>query len=244
MLKPFDVDIYLTRPQASMTSGCGGDCSVRGDGIGEPPSLAPGWHAAIYIDELYLRLGATHTRSLERLAGLFIPAVAAAESTAAKLARGPGSTRIVSGSRGGGPTHADDLITLERVESLEYAERGANVRPRPGQAVFYGISAFQPDVQEENIDGSAADGDGSSEEDDWVICCEWQYWSLRRVAQVGLPCAPVVGSIPLVDGLVIDSLEVELRFVDPLTGSFKVRRHNWFVRCSKNGLLLSAAGFA
>lgn len=242
VLKPFDVDIHLTRPQANSANDCGGNNSGSVDSTGESSSLAPGWHAAIYIDELYLRVGATHTHSLERLAGLFIPAVAAAESTAAKLARGPGSPRTVAGARGGGPTHADDLFVLERVESFEYVGRGAAVKPRPGQAVFYGIDALQSDAREEKIDASAGDGNGSNDEEDgWVTCCEWQYWGLRRVAQIALPCAPVVGGVPLVDGLVVDSLEVELSFVDPLTGNFKVRRCDWFeVSC----LFLSAAAVA
>ena len=66
-------------------------------------------------------------------------------------------------------------------------------------------------------------------DDGWVHCCEWRYWGLRRVAQIALPYAPLSGSVPLLEGLAIDSLEVELSFVNPLTQTLEVRPAEWRV---------------
>lgn len=220
VLKPFDVDIHLTRPQPNGASGSGGS---SGNGARKPTSSTLGWHAGIHVDDLYLRVGATHTFSLERLARLFIPALVAVESTADKLTRGPSGPRTASVARGRGAAHANDLLVLERVEAPDYVRGEKIVKPRPGQAVFYGLGTRQLDAQEEATSGPSAKGaDGG--EDGWVVCCEWKYSGLRRISQLSLPCASVAEGLPLVSRLVVDELEMELSFVDPLTGDFKVRR--------------------
>lgn len=225
VLKPFDVDIHLTRPQPNGASGSVGGSGNRGR---NPTSSAVGWHAGIHVDDLYLRVGATHTSSLERLARLFIPALVAVESTADKLTRGPSGPRTVPGARGRGAAHANDLLVLERVEALDVVGGDEIVKPRPGQAVFYGLSTRHPDAQVEAASAARARGaDGG--EDGWVVCCEWQYSGLRRISQLSLPCAPVAGGLPLVSTVLVDELEVELSFVDPLTGDFKVRWCTWSV---------------
>lgn len=187
-----------------------------------------GWHAGIYLDELYLRFGAAHTRSLELLANLFLPALAAAEHTAAELARGRqragGRMAGRQGQSGGG--RVDDLRVLERVECSEIAGE-AEAKPGPGQAVFYGIGT-PGGGRREHEDAAAGRTHAAAQEreaggDGWVQCCEWHYWGLRRVVQIALPRAPLRGRVPLLDGLVLDSLEVELSFLDPLTATFEVR---------------------
>lgn len=219
MLKPFDVDVLLTRTQANASDG-GGDNGAR------CCLQEQGWQAAINVDKLYFRLSAAHTRSLERLADLFIPAVATAQLTAVELARGAGHRAAVTSVRGGGLTHADDLRVLQGVESSDFIEETA-LRPRPGQAVFYGVGALAPTASEEGV-GANAEEPG---EDDWVTCCMWHYWGLRRVVQLTLPREPLSESVSLLEGLVLDSLEVELSFVDPLTGKFKAsgtwQTENW-----------------
>ncbi|CAM9524405.1 unnamed protein product [Scytosiphon promiscuus] len=223
VLKPFDVDVHLTRPRVNAGRVAAVDRITLGG------SAAQGWHAGVYVDELYLRFGPLHTRSLERLIDMFLPAVAAAETTAVELARGPrtrGTTAAKQDQSGG---RIDDLVALDRLECAALAGRNGDVTPKPGQAVFYGVEAPRAG-REEGTGGARAGGANPSEttleeegqdDDGWVHCCQWRYWGLRRVAQIGLPHALLRGTVPLLEGLVVDSLEVELSWVDPLTGQFQ-----------------------
>ncbi|CAM9091454.1 unnamed protein product [Hapterophycus canaliculatus] len=222
VLKPFDVDVHLTRPGANA-----GRVTAVG-GIAQGVSSAQGWHAGVYLDELYLRFGPLHTRSLELLVDMFLPAVAAAETTAVELARGRharGTSSVKQDQSGG---RIDDLIALDRLECPVYAGENDAVKPRAGQAVFYGVGAPRTSSGE-RAEGTSASSEISFERteeqgqdsDGWVHCCEWRYWGLRRVAQIALPNVPLRGRVPLLEGLVLDSLEVELSLVDPLTGQFQ-----------------------
>lgn len=215
VLKPFDVDVHLTRPKAN-------SAAVVASNSSEMSAATRGWHAGIYVDQLYARFGAAHARSLERLAEVFLPALAAAELAATELARRQHASARAAGAHGRATSHVNDLRVLERVDCLDYVGEAA-LKPRPGQAVFYGIGTPQESqagghdaALHDNVPEDRVGGGG------WINCCEWHYWGLRRVAQVVLPYAPLCANIPLLEGLVLDSLEVELSFVDPLTGSFKV----------------------
>lgn len=224
VLKPFDFDVHLTRPGANAA----GTASV---GTIAPEFIAAqGWHAGIYVDELYLRFGALHTRSLEFLADLFLPAVAAAELTAVDLARGRRVRGTASGRQGQSGGRVDDLLALDRVECLESAGEANAVKPGPGEAVFYGVGTRQqgsPEGSESastglRTAGAGEEKKGEGDDDGWVHCCKWSYWGLRQVVEIALPHAPLCGNVPLLEGLVVESLEVELSFLDPLTGVFKV----------------------
>ena len=214
ILKPFDIDVHLTRPRADPGAAVG---------IASKLSAARGWHAGVYVDELYLRFGAVHTRSLELLGNLFFPAMAAASLTATKLARGQREHGTVTGRQWQHRGHIGDLRALERVECAESVEE-ATTTPEPGEAVFYGVGAPREGLREG--EGTLAQTSAREQEEGdggWVHCCEWRYWGLRRVAQIALPYAPLRGNVPLLEGLVVDSLEVELSFVDPLTQALEVR---------------------
>lgn len=224
VLKPFDVDVHLTRPKAN------GGAGAAGGVIASQFQAAQGWHAGVYVDELYLRFGPLHTRSLELLADMFVPAVAAAELTAVELSRGQRARGTFSGGQGQREGRVDDLLALDRVDCVGLAGSAAAVEPGPGQAVFFGIGTPGEDSWE-GRDGDRASPRTSEEKeeeeeeeegDGWVHCCEWRYWGPRRVAQIALPSAPLRGSVPLLDGLVLDSLEVELSFVDPSSETYKV----------------------
>ncbi len=224
VLKPFDVDVHMTRPGAS------GTAAAAVGTVASEFHVAQGWHAGVYVDELYLRFGPLHVRSLELLAGIFLPAVAAAELTAVELARGRRARGMASVTPDQLDRRVDDLVTLERVECLEDAGDASAAEPGPGQAVFFGIGRPREGSREEG-GGSTAGSETSEGKDEeakddegWVHCCEWRYWGLRRVAQIALPYAPLRGSVALLDGLVLDFLEVELSFVDPLTETYKVCR--------------------
>lgn len=223
VLKPFDVDVHLTRPKANAAGTAAGVVAAH-------YHAAQGWHAGVYVDELYLRFGPLHTRSLELLTDMFLPAVAAAELTAAELARGQRSRGTFSGGQGQSAGQINDLLALDRVDCVDFAGDATTVKPGPGQAVFFGVGT----PREGSLGGgggasadlSASEGNEAEEQeegDGWVHCCEWRYWGPRRVAQIALPSAPLRGSVPLLDGLVLDSLEVELSFVDPLSETYKVR---------------------
>lgn len=209
VLKPFDLDVHLTRPRED------GNTAV---------SVTPnflfrrGWHAGVYIDEIYLRFGAEHVRNLELLADLFLPAMAAAELTATELMRGQQAQGMAASKQGSSSGRASDLRVLKRVECCEYPEE-TSLRPEPGEAVFYGIGTRQDEGGTAVRTSLPKYEEGG--EDGWVTCCEWHYWGLRRVAQIALPHAPLCGSIPLLEGLIVDSLEVELKLVNPLSGAFE-----------------------
>lgn len=214
ILKPFDIDVHLTRPRADPGAAAG---------IASKLSAARGWHAGVYVDELYLRFGAVHTRSLELLGNLFLPAMAAANLTATKLARGQREHGTVTGRQWQHRGHIGDLRALERVECAESIEE-TTVTPEPGEVVFYGVGAPQEGLREDKDTATQTSALEREERDGgWVHCCEWRYWGLRRVAQIALPYAPLSGSVPLLEGLAVDSLEVELSFVDPLTQTLEVR---------------------
>lgn len=218
VLKPFDLDVHLTRPKASSAA------VVASSSSSEMSAATHGWHAGVYVDQLYARFGAAHARSLERLAEVFIPALAAAELAATELARRQHASARVVGGHGRSASHINDLRVLERVDCLDYVGEAA-LKPRPGQAVFYGVGVATQESQEADEHGAPLDGTVSEDGGGgggWVNCCEWHYWGLRRVAQVVLPRTPLRGNVPLLEGLALDSLEVELSFVDPLTGSYKV----------------------
>lgn len=236
ILKPFDIDAHLTRPRAA---------SGAAVGIASKLSAARGWHAGIYVDELYLRFGAVHTRSLEILANLFFPAMATASLTATKLARGQREHGTATGKRWQNRGHIGDLRALGRVECAESVEE-TTVTPEPGEAVFYGVGPPR-EGQSEN-EGTAAHTSAEEVADGWVHCCEWRYWGLRRVAQIALPYAPLRGVVPLLEGLAVDSLEVELSFMDPLTQTLEVRPAEWLVGAGglrvSRGCLRSALHFA
>lgn len=228
VLKPFDVDVHLTRPKAN-------SAAVVASSSSEMSAATRGWHAGIYVDQLYARFGAAHARSLERLAEVFLPALAAAELAATELARRQHASARAAGAHGRATSHVNDLRVLERVDCFDYVGEEA-LKPRPGQAVFHGVGTPQ-ESQAGGYDAALHDnvpedrvGSGG-----WVNCCEWHYWGLRRVAQVVLPYAPLCANIPLLEGLVLDSLEVELSFVDPLTGSYKVPPP---IRCSLYGVFV------
>lgn len=222
VLKPFDVDVHLTRPKANAAGTSAGVIAAQ-------YHAAQGWHAGVYVDELYLRFGPLHTRSLELLADMFLPAVAAAELTAAELARGQRSRGTFSGGQGQSAGRINDLLALDRVDCVDFAGDADAMKPGPGQAVFFGVETAREGPLEGGGGASAgvSASEGNEEEeqeegDGWVHCCEWRYWGPRRVAQIALPSAPLRGSVPLLDGLVLDSLEVELSFVDPLSETYKV----------------------
>lgn len=242
VLKPFDVDVHLTRPGASSAGGVAAlTAGVTTAASEHPPTH--GWHAGVYVDELYLRFGPLHVRSLELLSDLFLPAVTAAELTAVELGRGRRARGTASGLQGlAGGGLIDDLAALDRVECREPAGHADAAKPGPGQAVFYGIGTTPQEGrprQREDAWSNGAGASGVAEEEKeaggrqggeeegrggWVHCCEWRYWGLRRVAQVALPRLPLCGRVPLLEGLAVTSLEVELSFVDPLTETVKVSR--------------------
>ena len=224
VLKPFDVDVHLTRPKANTAGTTAGVIASQFHAV-------QGWHAGVYVDELYLRFGPLHTRSIELLADMFLPAVAAAELTAAELARGQRSRGTFSGGQGQAEGRIDDLLALDRVDCVHFAGESAAVKPGPGQAVFFGVGTPREgslEGAEGAIGGLSAserkEEEEQEEDDGWVHCCEWRYWGPRRVAQIALASAPLRGSVPLLDRLVLDSLEVELSFVDPLSETYKVGR--------------------
>lgn len=219
VLKPFDVDLHITHPESK-------HAAVGRSGARLSSTSGQGWFVGVNVDELYVRFGVEHVRSLNRLAELFVPALATAKAMASLLSIGPGSRTPIAGTRRWIPARSNDLRVLERVESV-YSFRRAAVKPRAGEAVCYTIVASGMDVRE---DGTGVDvEDGSEWEDGWVMCCEWQYWGLRRVAQIALPQEPLSGRVPLLEGVTVDSLEVELSFADPLSGKFKVR-FRWSIR--------------
>ncbi|CBN76641.1 conserved unknown protein [Ectocarpus siliculosus] len=239
VLKPFDVDVHLTRPGASSAGGVAALAAGVTAATSEHP-VTQGWHAGVYVDELYLRCAPLHVRSLELLSDLFLPAVTAAELTAVELGRGGRARGTASDLQGlAGGRRIDDLAALDRVECQEPAGHADAVKPGPGQAVFYGVGTTPQGGRPRQGVGSSSDGAGASgvageekeagrrkegEEEGrggWVHCCEWRYWGLRRVAQVALPRLPLCGSVPLLEGLAVTSLEVELSFVDPLTETVK-----------------------
>lgn len=240
VLKPFDVDVHLTRPGASSAGGVAALAAGVTAAASEHP-VTQGWHAGVYVDELYLRFAPLHVRSLELVSDLFLPAVTAAELTAVELGRGGRARGTASGLQGlAGGGRIDDLAALDRVECREPAGHADAVKPGPGQAVFYGVGTTPQGGRPRQGVGASSDGAGASglageekeaggrkesEEEGrggWVHCCEWRYWGLRRVAQVALPRLPLCGSVPLLEGLAVISLEVELSFVDPLTETVKV----------------------
>lgn len=218
VLTPLDVDVHVTT-RSVVSSGLSRGRKRR----------SSCWHAAVGVDELSLKFGAAHTKSLELLAEVFLPVIAAAERAAAELSRGGSDQGLTVGIRGTKAwRRTDDLEELERVDSGDWSSEGeAFTKLEPGQIVFYGMSgASSPATDNTATDDRGKAGVAVDErwrEDGWMKCCEWCYQGLRRVVQVVLPITPLRGSAELYEGLVVDSLEVELSFLDPLTGAFVVR---------------------
>lgn len=218
VLTPFDVDVHVTT-RSIVSSGPSRGRKRR----------SSCWHAAVGVDELSLKFGAAHTKSIELLAEVFLPVIAAAEKAAAELSRGGidhGSMVGIKGTKAWRRT--DDLQEMERVDNGGWSSEGDGItKLEPGQIVFYGMrGASSPVTDNTATDDRGAAGvvvDGRWREEGWVKCCEWCYQGLRRVVQVVMPITPLRGSAKLYEGLVLDSLEVELSFLDPLTEAFVVR---------------------
>lgn len=203
VLKPFDIDVHLISPV--MKSPVAGNDDRRS---------RQGWHAGINTDEMYARFGAGHVHSLDHLHRLFAPSVAAMKITAADLISGPFSRLARPGSSRRGSARANDLGMLGLVDATDYFGENA-AKPNPGQVVVYTSGTPRAGTRSERANEKA-------EDDGWIVCCEWQYWGLRRVTQVALLNTPLRASIPLLDRVVVDSLEIDLSFTDPSSGKFKV----------------------
>lgn len=206
VLKPVDIDIHLTSSEGR----------ISGDGSSRP--FSRGLHLGINVDDLQTRFGPSHVRSVALLVDHLAPSVAASRVVMADLASSPCSLVSVPQSSSRVSACANDLRALERVEVHEHFGETA-VRPNPGQLVLYTHTAPSAISSHNDYIESA---NGVKEKHGWMLCCEWKYWGLRRIAQVLLPFAPLGACVPLLDGVSLDYLEIELSFLDPLSGKVEV----------------------